>query len=74
TEWLANPAYAKLVSGDGFRTADLVAGKLDLFVNIPMKVLESTPALARVVIGSLLNAVYEADGALPGGRVVFLLD
>lgn len=74
TEWLANPAYARLVSGNSFRTADLVAGNLDLFVNIPMKVLESTPALARVVIGSLLNAVYEADGHLPGGRVVFLLD
>lgn len=74
TEWLANPAYARLVSGNSFRTADLVAGNLDLFVNIPMKVLESTPALARVVIGSLLNAVYEADGNLPGGRVVFLLD
>ena len=74
TEWLANPAYARLVSGSSFRTSDLVAGKLDLFVNIPMKVLESTPALARVVVGSLLNAVYEADGLLPGGRVVFLLD
>jgi len=74
TEWLANPAYAKLVSGNSFKTADLVAGNLDLFVNIPMKVLEATPALARVVVGSLLNAVYEADGHLPGGRVVFLLD
>jgi len=74
TEWLANLAYARLVSGDSFDTADLVAGNLDLFINIPMKVLESTPALARVVIGSLLNAVYEANGLLPGGRVVFLLD
>lgn len=74
TEWLANPAYARLVSGDSFRTADLVAGNLDLFVNIPMKVLEATPALARVVVGALLNAVYEADGHLPGGRIVFLLD
>ncbi|MER8458305.1 type IV secretory system conjugative DNA transfer family protein [Mesorhizobium sp. M1300] len=74
TEWLANPAYAKLLSGNSFRTGDLVAGNLDLFINIPMKVLESTPALARVVVGSLLNAVYEADGVLLSGRVVFLLD
>ena len=36
--------------------------------------MESTPALARVVLGALLNAVYEADGVVPGGRVVFLLD
>lgn len=74
TEWLANPAYAALVSGDSFSTADLVSGDVDLFINIPMKVLESTPALARVVVGALLNAVYEADGRLPGGRIVFLLD
>ena len=74
TEWLANPGYAALVSGRGFRTVDLVAGDVDLFINIPMKVLEATPALARVVVGALLNAVYEADGRLPGGRVVFLLD
>ena len=39
TEWLANPGYAALVSGKGFRTADLVAGNVDLFINIPMKVL-----------------------------------
>nr|WP_278116352.1 type IV secretory system conjugative DNA transfer family protein [Mesorhizobium sp. WSM4875]WIE94758.1 type IV secretory system conjugative DNA transfer family protein [Mesorhizobium sp. WSM4875] len=74
TEWLANPAYARLVSGNTFRSRDLVAGNLDLFINIPMKVLESTPALARIIVGSLLNAVYEADGILPAGRVVFLLD
>jgi type IV secretion system protein VirD4 len=74
TEWLANPAYAALVSGDSFRTSELIAGNLDIFINIPMKALEATPALARVVVGALLNAVYEADGKLPGGRVVFLLD
>ena len=74
TEWLANPAYAALVSGSGFRTSELIAGKIDLFINIPMKALEGTPALARVIVGALLNAVYEADGTLPGGRVVFLLD
>ena len=74
TEWLANPSYAALVSGNSFRTDELVAGKIDLFINIPMKALEATPALARVVVGALLNAVYEADGRLPGGRVVFLLD
>jgi type IV secretion system protein VirD4 len=74
TEWLANPRYAALVSGDAFTTSELAAGKLDLFLNIPMKALETTPALGRVILGALLNAVYEADGHLPGGRVVFLLD
>jgi len=44
-----------------------------VFVQIPLHVLQNTPALGRVVIGALLNAVYDADGALKG-RVLFLLD
>lgn len=73
TEWLANPRFAALVSGSAFHTHELREGRLDLFLNIPMKVLETTPALARCIVGALLNAVYEADGAV-GGRVLFLLD
>ena len=73
TEWLANPRFAALVSGQAFRTRDLREGKLDVFLNIPMKVLETTPALARCIVGALLNAVYEANGQVKG-RVLFLLD
>lgn len=73
TEWLANPRFATLVSGSSFDTRELREGKLDVFLNIPLKVLETTPALARCIVGSLLNAVYEADGQV-GARVVFLLD
>ena len=73
TEWLANPRFAALVSGSAFHTRELADGKLDLFLNIPMKVLETTPALARCIVGALLNAVYEADGKLKS-RVLFLLD
>ena len=73
TRWLSTPAYAELVSGSSFRTADLTRGKLTVFVQIPLGVLKSTPALGRVVVGSLLNAAYEADGAVRG-RVLFLLD
>lgn len=73
TEWLANPRFAELVSGTAFHTRELREGKLDLFLNIPMKVLEATPALARCIVGALLNAVYEADGKVKG-RVLFLLD
>ena len=73
TEWLANPRFASLVSGSAFQTRELREGKLDLFLNIPMKVLETTPALARCIVGALLNAVYEADGKV-SGRVLFLLD
>lgn len=73
TRWLAVPAYADLVSGSSFRTRDLVGGKLTVFVQVPLKTLLATPALGRVIIGSLLNAAYEADGAVQG-RILFLLD
>jgi len=73
TAWLSTGVFADLVSGSSFKTRDLTAGKLTVFVQIPLHVLQNTPALGRVVIGALLNAVYDADGALKG-RVLFLLD
>ena len=73
TRWLSVPAYAELVSGSTFRTDQLTQGKLTVFVQIPLGVLKSTPALGRVVVGALLNAAYEADGAVRG-RILFLLD
>jgi type IV secretion system protein VirD4 len=74
SEWLANPRYAALLSGTAFTTQELAAGQLDLFLNIPLPTLQATPALAHVIVGSLLAALYRADGHLPGGRIVFLLD
>lgn len=73
TAWLSTSAYADLVSGNTFSAADLVGGKTTVFINIPLKALDATPAIARVITGALLNAVYEADGAVEG-RVLFLLD
>ena len=73
TAWLSTGVFADLVSGSSFKTTDLAGGKLTVFVQIPLHVLQNTPALGRVVIGALLNAVYAADGALEG-RVLFLLD
>ena len=73
TEWLANVRYASLVSGNSFRTRDLASGKLDIFLNLSLKVMAATPALARCIVGALLNGVYEAKGRVEG-RVLFLLD
>ena len=73
TRWLSTTAYAALVSGDSFRTRDLANGRLTVFVQVPLKTLQSTPALGRVIIGALLNAAYEADGRVRG-RTLFLLD
>ncbi len=73
THWLSYPNYAGLVSGDGFSTDDLADGKTDIFIALNLKVLEAHPGLARVVIGSLLNAIYNRDGKVKD-RTLFLLD
>ncbi len=73
TSWLALPSLARLVCGSGFGTRHLLSGKVDVFINLPLKVLQSSPQAARVILGSLLNAVYEARGQ-NNGRILFLLD
>ena len=73
TKWLSTGVLASLVSGSSFKTADLTTGKLTVFVQIPLDVLRTTPAVGRVVIGAMLQAVYQADGHLKG-RVLYLLD
>lgn len=73
TAWLANGTYASLVSGSSFRRSDITAGKTTVFVCIPLKALETSPAVARTIIGALLNAAYEADGKV-NGRILYLLD
>lgn len=73
THWLSYPNYAALVSGSSFSTDDLAAGTIDVFINIDLKTLETHSGLARVIIGSFLNAIYNRDGAVKG-RALFLLD
>ena len=73
TQWLSIKAYADMLSGGSFRSAELAGGKLTVFVQIPMDALRATPETARVVIGALLSAVYRAEGRVRG-RVLFLLD
>lgn len=79
TAWLSVAAYADLVSGGAegtepsCNTAELTQGQLTVFLQIPLKVLRDTPAVGRVLVGALLNALYEADGDVQG-RVLFMLD
>ncbi|MUO82253.1 Ti-type conjugative transfer system protein TraG [Agrobacterium vitis] len=73
THWLSYPNYAGLVSGESFSTDDLAEGGTDIFIALDLKVLEAHPGLARVVIGSLLNAIYNRNGDVRG-RTLFLLD
>ncbi|TDW34011.1 Ti-type conjugative transfer system protein TraG [Rhizobium gallicum] len=73
THWLSYPNYAALVSGSTFLTEDIASGKTDVFINIDLKTLETHAGLARVIIGSLVNAIYNRDGVM-NGRALFLLD
>lgn len=73
THWLSYPNYAALVSGGKFSTSDIAAGNSDVFINLDLKTLETHSGLARVIIGALLNAIYNLDGRIQG-RALFLLD
>ncbi|MBB4420819.1 type IV secretion system protein VirD4 [Rhizobium leguminosarum] len=73
THWLSYSNYAALVSGKTFSTGDLADGKTDIFINIDLKTLETHAGLARVIIGSFLNGIYNRDGSMKG-RALFLLD
>lgn len=73
THWLSYTHYAALVSGSSFATDDLAAGNTDVFINLDLKTLETHAGLARVIIGALMNAIYNRNGAIEG-RALFLLD
>ncbi|WP_236772190.1 Ti-type conjugative transfer system protein TraG [Agrobacterium tumefaciens] len=73
THWLSYTNYGALVSGSSFSTDALADGETDVFINIDLKTLETHAGLARVIIGSFLNAIYNRDGAIKG-RALFLLD
>ncbi|MCJ9690994.1 Ti-type conjugative transfer system protein TraG [Rhizobium sp. MC63] len=73
TQWLSLDSYAALVCGNAFKSSDIVSGKKDVFLNISASILRSYPGIARVIIGSLINAMVQADGAFQR-RALFMLD
>lgn len=78
TEWLASRTYGDLVSGHvdngpAYRMSELVGGNLAVFCQVPQEALEHTPAVARVLVGCHLDAVFAAKGRV-NGRVLFALD
>ena len=73
TEWLASSAYGDLVSGTAYRMAELAEGNLVVFCQVPQEALEHTPAVARVLVGCHLDAVFAAKGRV-NGRVFFPID
>ncbi|MGO6982164.1 Ti-type conjugative transfer system protein TraG [Rhizobium leguminosarum] len=73
TQWLSLDSYAALVCGNAFRSSDIIAGGTDVFLNIPASILRSYPGIGRVIIGSLINAMVQADGRF-SRRALFMLD
>ncbi|AGS26455.1 Ti-type conjugative transfer system protein TraG [Rhizobium etli] len=73
TQWLSLDSYAALVCGNAFKPSDIVSGRKDVFLNIPASILRSYPGIGRVIIGSLINAMMQADGAFTR-RALFMLD
>lgn len=72
--WLNDDAFADMVSRDDFDINDIVRrGDIDVFLAIPPDILTNTPALARVLLGGLMNAAYLARGRFRK-RILFLLD
>ena len=64
---------SELVSEGEFDSRALLVGNTTVFLNISLRTLETTPPIARVLVGALLNTVYMADG-WTRGRILFLLD
>ncbi|MGO6819829.1 Ti-type conjugative transfer system protein TraG [Rhizobium brockwellii] len=73
TQWLSLDSYAALVCGNAFKSSDIVSDKKDVFLNIPASILRSYPGIGRVIIGSLINAMVQADGGF-SRRALFMLD
>ncbi|WLE00833.1 Ti-type conjugative transfer system protein TraG (plasmid) [Agrobacterium leguminum] len=73
TQWLSLDNYAALVCGNTFKSSEIAEGRKDVFLNIPASILRSYPGIGRVIIGSLINAMIEADGAFQR-RALYVLD
>lgn len=73
TEWLASSNYGDLVSGSAYDMRELADGNLCVFCQIPQEMLTITPAVARVLTGCHLDAVFAAKGRMKG-RVLFPID
>ncbi|WP_416797668.1 Ti-type conjugative transfer system protein TraG [Ciceribacter azotifigens] len=73
TQWLSLDAYAALVCGNAFKTHEIASGTKDVFLNIPASILRSYPGIARVIVGSLINTMVQADGVFER-RALFMLD
>jgi len=66
-------AVMNMLSGGTFNAKDVVTKPITVFVQVPLDVLLTTPAVARVVLDALAWAFIEADGDYRA-RTLFLVD
>jgi type IV secretion system protein VirD4 len=62
TKWLSMSAYAELLSGDTFDPRKLTGGAMTIIVQISGGAMKATPAVGRVIIGSLARVMLRAEG------------
>ncbi|WP_404977293.1 Ti-type conjugative transfer system protein TraG [Bartonella sp. AU18XJBT] len=72
-QWLSLSNYANLISGHDFKTTDITKGNIDIFLNIPSKILKSYPGVGRILVGSFLRVMEAANGNY-AKRALFILD
>ncbi|OEU71020.1 MAG: hypothetical protein BA863_07690 [Desulfovibrio sp. S3730MH75] len=82
TGWLSKPSLCNLVSGnpDGSTSVTVkeTLSNTDVFISIPVEVLDTNPAPARILIGAITNCRYKkfrnGVGVNESNRTLFLLD
>ncbi len=73
TAWMYDDAVVDMLSIGSFQASDVVTKPVTVFVQVPLDVLLTTPAVARVVLDALAWAFIEADGRYLA-RTLFLVD
>lgn len=82
-DWLSSEPLAHLVSGNGprvFKSADILSGKVSVYLCIDNQQLMQYPGVARVIIGSLMQTIMRAAAKAAAGdgkkseTVLFMLD
>jgi len=73
TAWLFDDAVVDMLSGGAFKAGDVVDGPATVFIQVPLDVLSTTPAVARVIVDALAWAFIEADGEYHA-RTLMLVD
>lgn len=74
--FLDNDGVMKSLCGEinpVFKTSDILRGHTDIFIGVPLEMLETQPQFARLIISACFYDVMRAHGAVDK-RILFMLD